>query len=86
MTANPETEKSGAGQPLARRWLRAFGHFWLDFLVGDTPELLVGALIALGVVAVLVKVLSLNAVAVAAFPVMVAVLLCVSVYRARPKH
>jgi hypothetical protein len=24
---------------LARRWARAFGHFWWDFLVGDTPEL-----------------------------------------------
>ena len=21
------------------RWLRAFGHFWWDFLIGDTPEL-----------------------------------------------
>jgi hypothetical protein len=22
-----------------RKALRAFGHFWLDFLIGDTPEL-----------------------------------------------
>jgi len=75
-----------AGPPLARRWLRAFGQFWWDFLVGDTPELLVGVLIALGAVALLVKVASANAAAVAAFPVMVAVLLGVSVYRARPRR
>ncbi len=71
---------------MARRWLAAFGRFWWDFLVGDTPELLIGALIILGIVALLVKWASLNAVAVAAFPVMVAVLLGISVYRARPKR
>ncbi len=26
------------------RAIRAFGHFWLDFLIGDTPEIFVGAL------------------------------------------
>ena len=31
------------------RLVRAFGHFWWDFLVGDTPEL---ALATAGVVAV----------------------------------
>ena len=54
--------------------------------MGDTPELLIGALIALGVVALLVKWASLNAVAVVAFPAMVAALLGISVYRARPKR
>jgi hypothetical protein len=34
----------------AVRWARAFGHFWWDFLVGDTPELFV-AMLALVVVA-----------------------------------
>lgn len=28
-----------------RRALRAFGAFWLDFLVGDTPELFVATLV-----------------------------------------
>ena len=74
----------GPGPSLARRGLVAFGRFWWDFLVGDTPELLVGALIILGVVAVLVKAAAVNAAAVAGFPVMVAVLLGVSVYRGRP--
>ncbi len=27
---------------LLHRCLVAFGHFWWDFLVGDTPELLIG--------------------------------------------
>jgi hypothetical protein len=74
------TKRSGA-----KRALVAFGRFWWDFLVGDTPEMLIGVLIALGVVALLVKGLSANAAAVATFPVLVAVLLALSVYRARPK-
>ena len=53
--------------------------------MGDTPELLIGVLVALGLVALLVKGPSVNAAAVAAFPVMVTVLLGASVYRARPK-
>ncbi len=85
-TAGPGTVPAASKQPLARRWLAAFGRFWWDFLVGDTPELLIGALIILGIVALLVKWPSLNAVAVAAFPLMVAVLLGISVYRARPKR
>jgi hypothetical protein len=72
--------------PWPRRWLVAFGRFWWDFLVGDTPELLIGVLIALGIVALLVKGAGLNAVAVVGFPLMVAVMLGLSVYRARPKH
>jgi hypothetical protein len=71
---------------LAVRWLATFGRFWWDFLVGDTPELLVGVLIALGLVALLVKGPSVNAAAVVAFPIVVAVLLGLSVYRARPKR
>jgi hypothetical protein len=30
------------------RALRAFGHFWVDFLVGDTPELFVAMLVLVG--------------------------------------
>ncbi len=65
------------------RWLKAFGAFWWDFLVGDTPELLIGVLVAIGLVAVLVKASSLNAAAVAVFPAAVVGLLGGSVYRAR---
>ena len=31
------------------RWVKAFGHFWWDFLVGDTPELFVAMLVLVGV-------------------------------------
>jgi len=31
------------------RGLRAFGRFWWDFLVGDTPELFVATLLVVGV-------------------------------------
>ena len=74
-----------ARPPLVVRGLIAFGRFWWDFLVGDTPELLIGVLIALGLVALLVKGPSVNAAGVAAFPGIVTVLLGLSVYRARPK-
>jgi hypothetical protein len=79
-------ESPGPSPSLAQRWLVAFGRFWWDFLVGDTPELLIGVLIALGVVALLVKGTSVNAVAVIGFPLMVALMLGLSVYRARPRR
>ncbi len=82
----PAGPAASMGASPARRWLAAFGRFWWDFLVVDTPELLIGALIALGVVAVLVKAFSLNAAAIAVFPLMVAGLLWASVFHARPKR
>lgn len=30
--------------PTLGRWLRVFGRFWWQFLVGDTPEIAVGVL------------------------------------------
>jgi len=32
-----------------KRWSRAFGHFWWDFLVGDTPELFFATLAIVGI-------------------------------------
>lgn len=32
------------------RYLRAFGAFWYDFLVGDRPELFVGSIVVLALV------------------------------------
>jgi hypothetical protein len=72
-----------AQAPLVVRWVKAFGAFWWDFLVGDTPELLIGVLVAVGLVALLVRAASLNTVAVVGFPVLVVVLLAASVYRGR---
>lgn len=70
-----------ARRPLVHRWLRSFGAFWWDFLVGDTPELLAGAAIAIGVLALLEEAASLNTAAVATFPTLVVVLLAASVAR-----
>ena len=36
------------------RWLRAFGRFWYDFLVGDRWELFVGPIVALALAWLLV--------------------------------
>jgi hypothetical protein len=47
-------QHSGSRPGLASRptrWASAFGRFWWDFLVGDTPELFVGMLIVLAVAA-----------------------------------
>jgi hypothetical protein len=35
---------------LIKRGLVAFGRFWWEFLVGDTPELLVATIVIIGVV------------------------------------
>jgi len=80
------TAAGPAKPPLVLRWLRGFGAFWWDFLVGDTPEVLIGVLVALGLVVVLVRAASLNAVAVVAFPVLVVLLLVGSSLRARPRR
>ena len=37
------------------RYVSAFGRFWYGFLVGDRPELFVGPLVGLALVAVLIQ-------------------------------
>ncbi len=32
----------------AVKWLSAFGRFWWDFLIGDTPELFLAVLVVIG--------------------------------------
>ncbi|HLI56966.1 MAG TPA: hypothetical protein VKY26_08000 [Actinomycetota bacterium] len=68
--------------PLAARWARAFGRFWWDFLVGDTPELFVGALAVLGIVELVAHAGGPHAVAVIVLPLLVAALLAVTLLRA----
>jgi hypothetical protein len=60
----------------------AFGRFWWDFLVGDTPELFLGTLVVLGLVALLVRSGSPQAVVVVALPLLVALLLVATLARA----
>ena len=62
-------------RPLVLRLLAGFGAFWWDFLVGETPELLVGVVGIVAVVGLLASTHAHNAVAVAALPVAVALLL-----------
>jgi hypothetical protein len=57
----------------------AFGRFWWDFLVGDTPELAVGALAVIGLAAVLS---GLGVAAVILMPAAVVTVLALSVGRA----
>jgi hypothetical protein len=61
------------------RALEAFGRFWWDFLVGDTPELAAGALLVVGLAA---GVAGLGIVAVVLLPIAVACLLMLSLRRA----
>ena len=60
-----------------------FARFWWDFLVGDTPELFVAAVVILGVVAVIRLGAHENALAVAALPLLAVAALGVSLSRAR---
>jgi hypothetical protein len=57
----------------------AFGRFWWEFLVGDTPELAVGALAVIGLAAVLSGV---GVAAVILVPTAVVAVLALSVLRA----
>jgi hypothetical protein len=65
-----------------RRALIAFGHFWWDFLIGDTPELFVGT-VATVVTAVLLH--RHLAAAVVAVPLVAIVFLSASVWRGRSR-
>ena len=64
------------------RMLKGFAMFWWDFLIGDTPELFVGALVVLGAVALLSISVGANAAAVVLAPTLVIVLLIGTVVRA----
>jgi hypothetical protein len=65
------------------RVVKAFGVFWWDFLVGDTPEITVVVLIIVGVVALASEVAHLNVLAYVALPVLAIAALTISVARAR---
>jgi hypothetical protein len=63
-------------------WLGAFGRFWWDFLIGDTPELFVGAVAVIGVLAMICLRPGLRTFAAFLAPVLVAGVLTASLYRA----
>lgn len=73
---------TGDRAPLPVRWIVAFGRFWVDFLVGDTPELLVGAAVAIAAAAGLAAA-GQHGAAAALLVVLVVVVLSLSLVRAR---
>ena len=68
--------------PVVVRWAAAFGRFWWDFLIGDTPELFVGVVAVLGVLAAVCLRPGLRTAAALAAPVLIAGVLTASVHRA----
>ena len=63
------------------KWLKTFGAFWYDFIVGDDWTIALGVTLAVGATALV------HAIGVAAWPVVpisVAIMLTMSVWRARP--
>ena len=67
---------------MVARLLKAFGLFWWDFLVGDTPEIAVAVVVILGAVALISVVAGASTVAVVVLPLLVIATLLVSVRRA----
>jgi len=63
----------------------AFGRFWWDFLVGETPELLIGAVVAVGAAALLVHHGVVRFVVVGSLPLLVLGILALSTLRARAR-
>ncbi len=80
---DPHPAREGAPASLLRRYASAFGRFWWEFLVGDTPELLVGAVVVVIVAAVLAHNGVAHAVVVASMPVLVVLVLGATLRRAR---
>ena len=64
------------------RLIKGFGQFWWDFLIGDTPELFVAALVIIGAVALLSEAGHFNTAAVIVLPILAVVALGLSVARA----
>ena len=62
------------------RLLKAFGHFWVDFLIGDSPEIFVGVVVLLAVV---VPFRHHSAVAAVALLALVPIVLAASLIRGR---
>jgi hypothetical protein len=69
-------------RPLVVRLVRGFGRFWWDFLVGDTPELFVAALVIIGVIALLSERGHFNDAAIVVLPVLAILALAASLVRA----
>ena len=67
---------------LPTRMMVGFGRFWWEFLIGETPELFVGAVCVIGVVALICVDHRLRTAAAFVLPLSVTSVLAVSVWRA----
>ncbi len=82
-TAPSRAERSGQRRrPAAVRAVAAFGAFWWEFLVGDTPELFVGAVVVLGATGALCVDHGARALAAVLLPVALVAVLGLSLVRA----
>ena len=79
--ASPQDRRTSPS--LVRRYGTAFGRFWWEFLVGDTPELLVGAILVVSAGALFAHNGVARVVTVGSMPVLIVALLATSVQRAR---
>jgi hypothetical protein len=68
--------------PLVTRLVKGFGRFWWDFLVGDTPELFVAALVIIASTALLSEAGHFNDAAIVVLPVLAVLALAASLLRA----
>lgn len=82
----PTDRRRDDNDPTGPGWLAAFGRFWWEFLIGDTPELFIGAVAVIGVLAILSLKADLRTFAAFAAPVLVSGVLTASIYRAARKH
>jgi uncharacterized membrane protein len=64
------------------RAVRAFGHFWWDFLVGDTPELLIAVIL---IVALALLLRHHHEADIVVLPVVTVLFLVVSTFRGRQR-
>jgi hypothetical protein len=73
---------SGTGpRPVTYRIVAGFGRFWWDLLVGDTPGLFVGAVVVVGLVALMCIDHSLRTIAAVTMPVLVSAVVVLSVWK-----
>ena len=69
-------------RPAPLRWAAAFGRFWWEFLIGDTPELFVGAVAVVAVVALVCVRPGARTLAAYLLPLLVTTVLALSVWKA----
>jgi Na+/melibiose symporter-like transporter len=76
-----DPDPGAVSRPITYRIVAGFGRFWWDFLVGDTPELFVGSVVVVGLVALMCIDHSLRTITAVIMPVLVAAVVVLSVWK-----